>query len=132
MKLFSLSFACLEKDAKQTAMAVGGLYVSSYMNKIVVIVDDDIDPANIHEVLWAICTRCDPADSVEIIKHCWGSMLNASLSPEKLSKGDLEHSRIIITACKPYPWINDFPQTIGTRPELVEEIKAKWQHLFKD
>ncbi|MDP2645722.1 MAG: UbiD family decarboxylase [Desulfobacterales bacterium] len=118
--------------AKQAAMAVGGFYVSSYMNKICIIVDDDIDPANIHEVLWAIVTRCDPADSVEIIKHCWGSMLNASLSPEKLAKGDLEHSRIVITACKPYEWINKFPKTIGIRPELVREVKAKWKHLFQE
>lgn len=118
--------------AKQTAMAVGGLYVSSYMNKLTVIVDDDIDPANIEQVLWAICTRCDPEDSVEIIKHCWGSMLNASLSPDKLAQGDLEHSRIIITACKPYPWIKEFRPTIGTRSDLAEKVMEKWQEVIKD
>jgi UbiD family decarboxylase len=116
--------------AKQTAMAVGGFYVSSYMNKLTIIVDDDIDPANMMEVMWAVVTRNDPADSVEIIKHVWGSMLNPSVNPERLAKQDLDHSRIIITACRPYHWIKEFPPTIGTRPALTAEVMKKWKKVF--
>ncbi len=118
--------------AKQTAMAVAGSYLSGYMNKFVIIVDDDIDPANITEVLWAMCTRCDPGDAIEIIRNCWGSMLNPALSPEQRRQGDLTHSKVIITACKPFHWHSEFPSTIRVRQELVENTKNKWQKILQD
>ena len=31
-----------------------------------VVVDDDIDPTNLNEVLWALCTRSDPVQDIEI------------------------------------------------------------------
>ncbi len=29
-------------------------------SKVAIVVDDDIDPTNIEDVLWALCTRSDP------------------------------------------------------------------------
>ena len=34
----------------------------------VVVVDDDIDPTNLFDVVWAMCTRCDPAEDIEFIQ----------------------------------------------------------------
>ena len=34
----------------------------SYMARIVVVVDDDVDPSNLADVMWAVATRCEPAD----------------------------------------------------------------------
>ena len=46
--------------AKQAAMAAAGSYAGSYLNKMIVVVDDDIDPTDADAVLWAMCTRVDP------------------------------------------------------------------------
>ncbi|MFB3885850.1 MAG: UbiD family decarboxylase [Thermodesulfobacteriota bacterium] len=117
--------------AKQTAMALGGFLASAYRNKFVIIVDDDIDPSNINEVLWAMCTRCDPADAIEIIKGCWGGTSDPALPPDKLARRQLEHSKVLIMACKPYHWIKDFPPTTRATPELIKKVMEKWKDVLK-
>jgi UbiD family decarboxylase len=39
--------------------------------------DDDIDPTNFSDVVWAMCTRCDPRDQVDIIHGGWSSAPHA-------------------------------------------------------
>jgi len=39
----------------------------AYAGRWVVVVDEDIDPSNIDEVLWAMATRCNPATDIEFI-----------------------------------------------------------------
>ena len=34
----------------------------SYMGRLVVVVDDDVDPSNLNDVMWAITTRCEPSE----------------------------------------------------------------------
>ena len=38
------------------------------MNKYVVVVDEDIDPTKLDEVVWAISTRSDPARDIDILR----------------------------------------------------------------
>ena len=47
-----------------------------YGGKYVIAVDEDIDPANMDKVVWAICTRCDPRDDVQILNGCWSTHLD--------------------------------------------------------
>src|SRR5215471_13844469 len=39
---------------------------NSYMGRIVVVVDDDVDPSNLADVMWAVTTRCEPAEQTDI------------------------------------------------------------------
>ena len=57
--------------AKRAALIAAG---NVYMGRIVVVVDEDIDPSNMNDVLWAIMTRCDPQRDVTII--------DASVTPD--------------------------------------------------
>jgi UbiD family decarboxylase len=116
--------------AKQAAMVTAGSRQAGFNNKWVIIVDDDIDPSNLSEVLWALGTRFDGGASIDIIKGCWGSRLNPVLDPEKRDRGDFTLEKAIITACKPYHWIKDFPPIIRSSSELVERIKKKWQGVL--
>ncbi len=34
---------------------------NSYMGRIVVVVDEDVDPSNLADVMWAVTTRCEPS-----------------------------------------------------------------------
>ena len=34
----------------------------SYMARLVVVVDEDVDPSNLADVMWAVATRCEPAE----------------------------------------------------------------------
>ncbi|MBI4185931.1 MAG: UbiD family decarboxylase [Chloroflexi bacterium] len=111
--------------AKQTALAAAGFNVSGYMGRHVIIVDDDIDPSNISDVLWALGTRCDPETSMDTIGGCWGSLIDPMLSPDKKSRGDLTHSKSLILACKPYHWIKEFAPPVTISPELLRRVKEK-------
>ncbi|MBI4329946.1 MAG: UbiD family decarboxylase [Chloroflexi bacterium] len=112
--------------AKQAAMVVAGSHAGAYMLKYVIIVDPDIDPSNVNEVLWAIGSRTDPAISIDILRGCWGSQIDPFLTPQQRAIRDYTHSVAIIQACKPYHFINDFPPTIRTSPELLKKVKEKW------
>ena len=116
--------------AKHTAMAVASCYTTSQINRFIIIVDDDIDPSNMSQVLWALGTRCDPETSIDIIRQCYGTPLDTMLSPEKRSRRDFTHSKAIIVACKPYYWMKEFPTPVASGRELSEKVKEKWRHLF--
>jgi len=111
--------------ARQAALVAsqapaGGAYHGRY----VIVVDDDIDPSNVKDVLWAMCTRSNPQADIDIIRRTWSTPLDVTIhKPTK----DFTNSRAIIDACKPYEWIDEFPKVITWSPELVKRVKEKLQ-----
>ena len=57
--------------AENAGLAASGYRSGASMYTYYVAVDDDIDPANLKEVLWAMQTRVDPATAVEIVHNAW-------------------------------------------------------------
>ena len=47
--------------AKQAGMLASQCFSGGYQNRFTIVVDDDIDPTRIDDVVWALSTRCDPA-----------------------------------------------------------------------
>jgi UbiD family decarboxylase len=116
--------------AKQAALTAGGCSALNYCCRIIIIVDDDIDPSNISEVLWALGTRVDPETSIDIIRGCLGGAANPMLSPEEKQRGNYEMSRATILACKPYLWKQAFPPPVEPSSELARQVREKWGTLF--
>jgi len=116
--------------AKAAALIAAASAPTNYMCRIVIVVDDDIDPSNTSEVLWALGTRVDPEISIDIVHGCLGGAANPMLSPENKKAGKYELSRAIILACKPYHWLKDFPPSVEPSSELAEKIRKKWRRLF--
>jgi UbiD family decarboxylase len=114
--------------AKRAALTC--LAEEAYMARWVIVVDEDIDPFNVSEVLWALGTRCDPSSSVDFIRGWWGSHLDSALGPERRRQQDLTHSIGIIMACKPYHWKGEFPPSIKLGAGQVAKVKEKWPWLF--
>ena len=93
-------------------------------------VDDDIDPTKINDVIWAICTRCDPREDVDIIGGGWSSALDPMCYD---GDTDRRNSRVVIDACKPFRRRDTFPIVARSSKELDARIKAKWaKDLPKD
>ena len=112
--------------AVQAGHAVIGSHGGGYMSKLIIVVDDDINPTDLNEVLWAVVTRANFDTSVNIVQGCWGSRLDPSLPPEKREKGDLTHSAMIIDACKPFYWRDRFPPVNKASKELRTKVIEKW------
>ena len=96
--------------------------------KFVVVVDEDIDPTNTFDVLWAINTRCDPATHIDIHRRMWTSPLDPMTHGGK----DLHNSRATIVACRPFEWRNEFPVVAEAPPEMRAETLRKWGHVLAD
>ena len=56
----------------------------AYFGKYVIVVDDDVDPTDVHQVLWAMATRSRPAQSIDILRETWSTYLDPSLNPPEI------------------------------------------------
>jgi UbiD family decarboxylase len=110
--------------AKRAAMVAAA---HSYMARIVVVVDDDVDPSNLADVMWAVTTRCEPAEGIDIIRNAWSSALDPRISPEDKAKGVTSHSKAIINACRPFSWIDKFPAPSALTADEARAIEDKWK-----
>ncbi|MDP2660123.1 MAG: UbiD family decarboxylase [Dehalococcoidia bacterium] len=104
--------------ARQAGLLASQVMGGGYMNRYVVVVDEDIDPSDMDDVLWAMSTRADPARSVEILHRCWSGPLDAAIPVE--DKGF--NSRMIIDACRPYEWMDKFAPVVATSPGLRDRV----------
>jgi len=107
-------------------MVAAGGHGGGYMSRYVIVVDDDIDPTNAEEVLWAIATRCEPENSIDILRDCWGTPLDPLLPPEKRRSKDYSHSLAILNACRPFSWKDEFPVVNKASDELRSKVIKKW------
>ncbi|MBN9084576.1 MAG: hypothetical protein BGP04_25180 [Rhizobiales bacterium 62-17] len=99
---------------------------NSYMGRLVVIVDDDVDPSNLADVMWAVTTRCEPAESVDIIRNGWSSNLDPRIPAENKEKGITSNSKMIIDACRPFGWRDQYPATSALSIQELRQIEDKW------
>ncbi len=117
-------------QAKQTGRAVLGCAAAAFHGRYVVIVDEDIDPTNLKEVLWAMKTRVDPARDIELIDGAWSTPLDPRMPPEKRRSRDYTNSRAIFYAVRPFVWRDKFPRTSRTERSLREEVVRKYAAIF--
>jgi UbiD family decarboxylase len=115
--------------AEQALVTANGR-ISGGMYGTVVVVDDDVDPSNMREVLWALCTRVDPVRAVQFVQNMVTSDLDPRLSPERKAQGDLTMSRMLINACKPFGWKDQFPKTNIWAEADRRDVMARWQGLL--
>ncbi len=99
---------------------------NSYMGRLVVIVDHDIDPSNLAEVMWAVTTRCEPSEQIDIVRNAWSSALDPRIPIEDKLAGNTSHSKAIIDACRPFAWIEKFPSTSSLSQDEQRTILSKW------
>jgi len=112
--------------AKQAASILCQSRAGAYMGRYVIVVDEDINPRDLEDVMWAVCTRSDPAQDIDIIHRCLSGPLDPLISPEKRERRDFVTSRAIIDATRPFEWRSEFPRVSESSPELKEKVLAKW------
>ncbi len=98
-----------------------------YVSRWIVVVDDDIDPTDIHDVIWAMGTRCDPKTRTTLLDHCWSSRIDTVVTDKSLPY----NSRMVIDACRPYERLATFPKVCESSPELAAKVRRKYPELFR-
>jgi 4-hydroxy-3-polyprenylbenzoate decarboxylase len=115
--------------ATQAGQIAATCHAGAYLGRFVVVVDDDVDVSNLDEVIWAMCTRCDPATAIDIVHNMWSSALDPTIPPERREAGDLTNSRAIINACRPFHWKDQYHKANSPTPEARREAWERWGHL---
>ena len=96
--------------AKRAALVAAA---HSYMARIVVVVDEDVDPSNLNDVMWAVATRCEPSEQIDIVRNAWSSALDPRISAADKQRGVTSHSKVVIEACRPFPWLDTVSAHVG-------------------
>src|SRR5207247_11052679 len=109
--------------ARQAGLLAAGCQSGSYLGRFVVVVDEDVDPSDLFDVMWAICTRCDPASDIEFVRRAWSGPLDPLLDAASST-----NSRAIIDACRPYERRPDFPMVARATPELRQKVTEQVAH----
>ncbi len=101
---------------------------AAYNGKWVIVVDEDIDPSDIDQVMWALTTRFDPVEDIDIIRKAWSSGRDPLVIPEH---GNY-NNRILVDACIPYhrKMAGDFPHVVEVSDQLKKKLMEKWKALF--
>jgi len=113
--------------SKQAGLIASQCLGGAYTNRWVVVVDDDIDPHNMNEVVWAMCTRFDPREDMEMLRGGWSSHLDPMCYD---GDTDRRNARLVIDACRPWVRRDTFPMVARSSKELDERVKAKWSHIL--
>ena len=111
--------------ANQAGLVASQVNPTGYVGRYVVVVDDDIDPTDMQDVIWAMGTRTDPKTDFTILDRNWSSRLDTMVTDEKLY-----NSRVVIDACIPYERLETFPRVAQTSPELAAEVRARFPDVF--
>src|SRR5258708_32168161 len=98
--------------AQHAGMRGPSCHSGNYAGRWVIVVDGDIDPTNLEDVIWAMSTRCDPVADIEYIKRAWSTPLDPMLR-----EPPWENSRAIVNACRPWAWRNEFPEAASASPD---------------
>lgn len=98
----------------------------AYYTKWIVAVDDDVDPTDLNDVLWAMSTRCSPIDDIDILRKTWSTPLDPTLNPPELRRYG---SKALINACRDHRYLDVFSERTALRRETYDRVTRRWSEL---
>ena len=116
--------------ARQVLHAAASCRAGAYAGRWVVVVDDDIDPSNLEDVMWAVCTRVDPATNIDVMHGAWSTPLDPMITPDQRRAKDFTNSRGLLDATRPWHWRDQFPPTNVPSREYREAARQRWGYLI--
>lgn len=128
-----------EGHAKWVASALWSSGAALYRYKYVIVVDEDVDPADYSAIDWAIAYRVRPGtDDIVVFPGTFGSPIDPSTPLEDRSVSDLGSglwNRMVIDATRTWRYQPQerwggarFPPTVAPAPEDVEQVARRWNH----
>ncbi len=98
----------------------------AYYTKWIIAVDEDIDPTDTDQVIWAMASRCNPIDDIDVLRNTWSTWLDPTQNPpENRPYG----SKALINACKEHRHLPVFSKRTALRREVYETVARRWKEL---
>lgn len=127
-------------QAMALANTLWGSHRGHWSYKMVIVVDEDIDPWDAEQVDWAIWTRVKATEDIYIVPRTKGGDLDPRVPPEEKGFWD----RVLIDAARPLHWeprsiwgaegVNKgkalcYPPVARPQPEMMERVNDRWEFL---
>jgi 4-hydroxy-3-polyprenylbenzoate decarboxylase len=109
----------------QVGLAAFATNTGNYGLKTVILVDEDIDPENMDEVMYALAFRYQPDRGTQVLERGRSTPLDPSLPIGQRYMT----SRVILDTCIPYEW-EQKPIPITMDEGLAQRIKDNWDSYF--
>ncbi|MDE3077062.1 MAG: UbiD family decarboxylase, partial [Chloroflexota bacterium] len=98
----------------------------AYYTKWIIAVEEDVDPTDMNQVLWAMTTRCNPAEDIDILRNTWSTWLDPTQNPpEERPWG----SKALVNACREHRYLHVFSKRTAIRKQLYEKVSREWADL---
>lgn len=98
----------------------------AYYTKWIIAVDEDVDPTDMDQVIWAMSSRCNPIDDIDVLRNTWSTWLDPTQNPpEKRPYG----SKALINACKEHRYLPVFSKRTALRREIYDKVAGEWKKL---
>ncbi len=98
---------------------------ATYYTKWIIAVDDDVDPTDIDQVIWALSTRCNPSADIDFLRQTMSFRADPSIAPQDKPYG----SKILINACNPYRYRQQAPVRTLLRKSVYDRVANRWSEL---
>jgi UbiD family decarboxylase len=127
---FGMTVISLEQryagHAAQALALVAQTPGGAYYTKWIIAVDDDIDPTDTDQVIWAMASRCNPIDDIDILRNTWSTWLDPTQNPpDKRPYG----SKALINACKEHRHLPVFSKRTVLRKSTYDKVAQRWSEL---
>ncbi len=99
---------------------------SAYFTKWIIAVDEDVDPTDIDQVIWAMATRSNPVKDIDILRDTWSTWLDPTQNPPEVRPWG---SKALINACKEHRYIESFSKRTAVRREIYDQLAGRWRRL---
>jgi 4-hydroxy-3-polyprenylbenzoate decarboxylase len=93
--------------------------------KWIIAVDEDVDPTDFDQVIWALSTRCNPSDDLDVLRNTWTYRSDPSLAPEARPYG----SKVLVNACTPHRYLKQAPKRTLLRREVYDRVSDRWSEF---
>jgi len=112
--------------ASQVAALAAQCMGSAYFTKWIIVVDEDVDPTEMNQVLWAMTTRCSPTDDIDILRNTWSTYLDPTKNPPEERPYS---SKVLINACKEHKYLSVFARRTAITREIYDQVSSRWKGL---
>ncbi len=118
----------------QAGLIATQCHAGAYLSGWVVVVDEDIDPTCLNDVLWRMMSRIDAKRAIKIIEHSWSSHMSLVDPSHPFIKADYPlvphratyRSAAVIDACLPVEWDPSWHRQNKPSQELEDRVMAKF------
>lgn len=98
----------------------------AYYTKWIIAVDEDVDPTDMDQVIWAMSSRCNPVEDIDVLRNTWSTWLDPTQNPpEERPYG----SKALINACKEHRYLPVFSKRTTLRREMYDQVARRWKDL---